>query len=378
MATGSIRKRTGLHGDITYQIIIDEGRDPVTGKRNRTFRTVKGTKKNAEQIMRKMLNAIEEDQVLEPSNEKLKDWMEEWLRIFCPDIELTTRDGYEGQIRSRLNPYLGEVPLKSLKTNMIQSWVNQLHKEKGLSPKSIRNVYLNLKAALDKAVIVRKISHNPCAGVVLPKGCRPKVEIYDISEVQLMLDVAKGTDMYFPLLLEISLGLRRGELLALQWDDIDFEGGVIHIHRNRVTTSEGVITKAPKSSAGIRDIHIGENLLEICELEHSRYLSDKEELGSQFTDSNLVIRQPNGKPFQPDSWSQKWIRFTSCHGLKHIKFHALRHSCTSIMLQTGVSPKVMQERLGHADISMTMNVYAHTAPAMNKAAGEKIDEMIFN
>ena len=192
-----------------------------------------------------------------------------------------------------------------------------------------------------------------------------------------MLDAARNTDMYFPLLLEISVGFRRGELLALKWEDIDLEAGIIHIHRNYVRTSKGMITKPPKSDAGIRDIHIGEHLLEVCRLEYARYQADKTEYPRDFYDTGLVVRQPNGRPFRPDAWTKKWERFLERTGLKHIKFHALRHSYTSVMLQAGVSPKVMQERLGHADIAMTLNVYAHTVPEMNKAAGEKIDELIF-
>ena len=376
MAHGSIRKRVGTHGDITYQITIENGSDPVTGKRIRIYKSVNGTKRKAEQIMRNMLNALDKYLVLAPSTEKLQDWMREWLDSYCPDIAQTTRDGYENQIRTRLLPHLGDIPLRELKTLAIQSWVNSL-RENGLSPKSIRNVYLNLKAALDKAVVVRKISHNPCTGVVLPKAVKSKTEIYDIREIQLMLDAARNTDMYFPLLLEISVGFRRGELLALKWEDIDLEAGIIHIHRNYVRTSKGMITKPPKSEAGIRDIHIGEHLLEVCRLEYARYQADKTEYPRDFYDTGLVVRQPNGKPFRPDAWTKKWERFLERTGLKHIKFHALRHSYTSVMLQAGVSPKVMQERLGHADIAMTLNVYAHTVPEMNKAAGEKIDELIF-
>lgn len=376
MASGSIRKRIGVHSDVSYQVIIEQGSDPVTGKRIRTTKTIKGTKKQAEQYLRKMLNALDENQVLKPSTERLKDWLEEWLDNFCVDIEQTTRDGYVSQIQSLLNPYLGEMQLHNIKTTDIQAWINTM-REKGYRPKTIRNAYHILKSALEKAVVIRKISNNPCTGTVLPKNSKPKVEIYDLEEIQKMLDAAKGTDMYFPLLLEISVGFRRGELLALTWDDIDLENGIIHIRRNYVRTTQGMITKQPKSAAGIRDVHIGENLIDACKLAYARYQDDKEDTTQKFYDTRLVVRQKNGKPYRPDSWTQKWERFVKYHNLKHIKFHALRHSYTSVMLQAGISPKVMQERLGHSDISMTLNVYAHTVPELNKAAGEKIDELIF-
>lgn len=154
MASGSIRKRIGVHGDVSYQVIIEQGSDPVTGKRIRTTKTIKGTKKQAEQYLRKMLNALDENQVLKPSTERLKDWLEEWLDNFCVDIEQTTRDGYVSQIQSLLNPYLGEMQLHNIKTTDIQAWINTM-REKGYRPKTIRNAYHILKSALEKAVVIQ-------------------------------------------------------------------------------------------------------------------------------------------------------------------------------------------------------------------------------
>lgn len=378
MSTGHIRKRPTKDGKTSYQLIVESEKDPITGKRQRFYKTVNGTKREAEAVLDRMKAEISGSGVMaKPSALKLSAWMEEWLTLYLPNIEATTRANYVERINTKLTPYLGNIPLKSLQTSMVQQWINDLSKKENLAPKSVKNVFLNLKAALDKAVILKMIPCNPCDGVELPKLKKYQAEVYDEAEIAKLFEVAKNTDMQLFLMLEISLGLRRGEIAALQWSDIDFENAVIHITQNCVMVDSKTITKAPKSQAGIRDLYIGDKLLELLKVEHQKYLDDKKRLGGDFIDSNHVIRQPNGKAFVPTSLTQKWIRFRKEKGLKEIRLHDLRHTCATAMLSAGVSPKVIQTRLGHSDISVTMNIYTHSLPSMNKEAGEKIEGVLF-
>ena len=377
MSTGHIRKRITQDGKASYQVIVESDKDPLTGKRQRQYRTVNGTKKEAEAVLDRMKAELDGGEaVLKPSALKLSDWLDEWLTLYLPNIEETTRAGYKDRINNKLIPYLGNIQLKSLKTAMIQRWVNTLSQEENLSPKSVKNVFLNLKAALDKAVTLRMIPQNPCTGVELPKLQKYQAEVYDEAEITKLFEVAKGTDMYLLISLELSLGLRRGEIAALQWSDVDFERSVIHITQNSVLVGSKTITKAPKTQAGIRDLYVGDKLLELLKSEYKKYLDDKKRLGGDFIDSNHIIRQPNGKEFVPTSLTQKWIRFRKEHGLKEILLHDLRHTCATAMLSAGIQPKVIQARLGHSDISTTLNIYTHSLPSMNKEAGEKIDELL--
>lgn len=378
MSTGHIRKRPTKDGKPSYQLIVESEKDPITGKRQRFYKTVNGTKKEAEVTLTRMKAEIDgSGAIAKPSALKLSDWMAEWLELYLPNIEATTRANYVERITTKLNPYLGSTPLKNIQTSMVQQWVNDLSKKENLAPKSVKNVYLNLKAALDKAVLLNMIPQNPCTGVELPKLVKYQAEVYDDIEIEKLLQETKGTDMYLFIVLEISLGLRRGEIAALEWSDIDFEKSVIHITKNRVIAGKEKITKSPKSQAGIRDLYIGEQLHALLSEEYKRYQADKNAMGGDFVDSNLVIRQKNGKGFSPDSLTQKWIRFRKDHGLKEIRLHDLRHTCATAMLSAGVSPKVIQTRLGHSDISVTMNIYTHSLPSMNKDAGDKIDEVLF-
>ena len=378
MSTGHIRKRVGKHGETSYQVIVESEKDPLTGKRERTYRTVKGTEKLAEATLRKMIDEVENGGIITVSSVKLGDWLHQWLDTYLPNIEATTRAGYRERIDSCIIPSLGQIPLKALKANNIQAWVNDLHQNRGLSPKTIKNAFLNLKAALDKAVVLKMIPYNPCAGVELPKLQKYKGEIFSTDEIATALEAAKGTDMYLILLLTAYIGFRRGELIALKWEDIDLEAGVIHIRNNTVMADGKKLTKAPKSSAGVRDVSIGANIVKELKKAHSQYLANKLSYGLGFHDTGLVVCKENGEGYRPDSITQKWERFVRQNGLKPIRYHDLRHSCATAMIEAGVDPKTVQQRLGHADISVTMNIYTHSTKAMDRSAADKLDYIMFD
>ncbi|MBQ3054801.1 MAG: site-specific integrase [Oscillospiraceae bacterium] len=374
MYTYHLRKRENLKGH-HWQIIVEGDPDPLTGKRNRKYKTVSGTKKEADVEARKMIMELENGGIAKPSALKVADWMLKWLELYTPNIEETTRCGYKEGINSRLIPELGSIPLKSLSTSHIQSWVNRLSSR--LAPKTVKNVFLNLKQALDKAYVLRMIPYNPCTGVELPKLVKPKHEIYDSNEISIALDAAKGTDMYLILLLALSVGLRRGELLALRWEDINFKKKTISVVENRVLAGGEEITKAPKSKAGLRTITIGNKVLSELKKAQIQYLEKKETMGNRFFDSGLVICKEDGKGYYPDAITRKWSRFVKQKNLKKIRFHDLRHSCATAMIEAGIDPKTVQQRMGHADISVTMNIYAHCTKTMDTRAAEAMDKMIF-
>ena len=281
----------------------------------------------------------------------------------------------ETKIRCYIAPSLGSIRINALKACHIQKMVNDML-AKGLSPKNIRDTFNNVNAAMKQAVVLRMIPYNPCEGVVLPKLKRYKAKVYDVNMIHTVLDVAKGTDMYIPLLLLTTAGLRRGELVALRWDDVDFKTNTLKIRRNMVNGENGVIIKAPKSEAGVRDIHIGNEV--IAELKASRiqYLHDAVAYGGSFQNLNLVIRQEDGSPIKPDSMTRKWRRFLESNNLPSIRLHDLRHSNATALIQAGVNPKVVQQRLGHSDVSITLNTYTHVLPEMDIEAAEKLDSII--
>ncbi len=297
--------------------------------------------------------------------------------LYVINVEATTKAGYEEKIRNYIKPNLGHIPVNALKTATIQQWVNELSTGKGLSPKTIKNAYQNLNAALEKAVALQMIPTNPCKNVVLPKARKMITNVYNKAEIDQMLHAAQGTDFYLALLLMVTVGLRRGELVGLKWEHIDLNKHTITICDTIVTVNGKAVKKPPKSEAGKRMITIGPELTGILKRARLDYFNDMS-MKPGFNASGYVVHKQNGDPYNPDSITQKWERFREKQGLKNIRLHDLRHSCATMMIASGVDPKTVQHRLGHADISITMNTYAHCTPEMDKAAAQKIDDVIFS
>lgn len=350
--TGHLRKRTAKSGITTYQIVVEEESEFATGKRKRYYKTVKVSKKQAEQAMRTFISEIESKTFVKDSKIKVKDFMHQWVDMYVKNqLSPTTVNRYIDQIEHYILPEFGEMYIQQLKNIHIQKWIFSLQTAspltgKPLAPKTIKNIMLNLSAALSKAVMLELIPKNPCDNITMPKMQKFQPDIYSMEEVEHMLDCAKGTSMYLPLMIEICIGLRRGELLALKWHHIDFERGVLSVEENLVTVNNQQITKAPKTKSGMRDIQIPDTLLEILKNIKSQRSAD---------DNDYIICQENGLPYKSDSFSQKFRRFLEANNLKHMRFHDLRHINATIMLSLGISPKVAQERLGHSSYQVTMD-----------------------
>ena len=374
MVTGHIRKRTTKGGKASYQIILETDRDPVTGQRQRMYQTVSGTKKEAEAMLNKLKYQYNNGGTITQSSAiKLSDWLDDWMRLYNAHLSPTTKTGYRQQIEKGIKPFLGKAPLKTLNSNQIQAWVNEIS-QRGLSGKTVKNIFLNLSASLDKAEELQMISRNPCKYIVLPAVKKYNAQVYTITDVQNILKMAQDTEMFFLLTTEFYLGLRKGEISELKWSDIDLDKGMVYITRSRVETDEGIIVKSTKSEAGIRNIPLSEKMLNIFKDQYDKYVVMKSKPG--FVDSGYVICKKNGEPFVPSSIPQRWDRFCEQHKLKKIRFHDLRHTCATLMIANGVDPKTIQAWLGHSDIQVTLNTYAHCLPSMKQAAGNKMDVIL--
>lgn len=374
MATGHIRKRILKDGTTNYQITVEGDRDPITGKRERKYKTVKGTRKQATAEMHQLIQEMKNGTTSAWSTLKVKDWLNSWLTLYCTNIAQSTRDGYEESIRNRLNPYIGEIPLNLLTNIEIQKWVNELN-EKNLAPKTVKNVALILHKALDKAVSLRMIQYNPCNGTDLPTIPKYHAQVYSSKEINQALKYAKGTSTYLIALLGFSVGLRRGELLALTWSDIDFKNKIIHVNKSAYKKNGIQQVKQPKTSAGIRTISVGDNVINDLKQAYTEYINRMNAQGLLFSHNNLVVCKDDGTPYHEDSITQKWNRFTKKHNLKHIRFHDTRHSNATLLIANNVDPKTVQQRLGHSDIRTTLNIYTHCTKEMDANAAEKIDNI---
>ena len=329
-ATGHIRKRETKKGEEYYQIIVETPSDQH-GKRNRIYRSVQGTRKQAEALLRQTIAEVEEQSYIKPTKLTVAEWIHQWMELYVEGKRSpTTIEGYKNQVEKYIIPALGNIYLQDLTPAMVQKWVNQLRQSsprtgKPLSPKTIRNIWLNLSSAMERAVIDEVIKKNPCEHTELPSREKYEAKVFDQEEIQKFLKEVSGTDLEVPMLIEICLGLRRGELLGLKWKHIDFEHSRMTICENLVSVGTELITKTPKTRSGIRTLEIPASLLDKLIQKRRRYLENKLRLGADFHDGDYVVCKDNGAPYTPDYYSLKYRRFIKKHGLKQIRFHDLRH-----------------------------------------------------
>ena len=177
--------------------------------------------------------------------------------------------------------------------------------------------------------------------------------------------------------MELCLGLRRGELLGLQWDDIDWENKQIHVIRNRVVVGGKSIIKEPKTESGIRTVNVPAPLLQKLRQQRAKCLANRLQMGKNYTVTDFIIVHPDGKPIYPEYLSQMFTKLQDAAGLPKCRFHDLRHLCASIMFLQGVDVKTAQQVLGHKDFTTTMNIYTHVFPSSVKEAADKVGALVF-
>jgi len=362
--SGYLRKNIRKDGHVWQAVInLGIGED---GKRLRDYKTFPPgtTKKQAEKVLMEMIMAVENQEHIKDSNVTVKEFLQEWLDVYNRGKSVTTVSGYRDIIDGYLLPEFGRIKLKDLTTLALQKYYNSLYEKsplsnKPLSAKTVRNIHVLFSSVLQKAVQLDILKKNPAQNIELRKVKRYHSEVYDVSELSQLFEALVGTDLEVPIKILIFMGFRRGELLALTFDKIDFLNSTITIDSNTVRVKSQVITKSPKTESSIRTIDAPYSLMQLLAREHDNYEERKLRYGEGFHDTNLVISKPNGEGFKPDSFTQKFRRFLKQHGFKHSRvIHTLRHQNATLMLRAGVNPKVMQKRLGHSNYSTTMDIYS--------------------
>jgi len=360
-----------------WQAVVELGRDE-RGKRKQIFRDMpkeKNTKAEAKRVGRLLLNELEAGTFVEPTDVTVAEYLESWLAdVVCHQVGARTRDRYEGIVRTHLIPRLGAVKLSALRPDQVQRCYSDMMKG-GLQPASVHKAHVVLHGSLRQAVRLRLISRNPSADLMLPKVRRPEIKALTDEEIGAMLAAAEGRPVAVPLLVLVSLGVRRGELLALQWADVDLEARSASVRRTLEESSAGVHLKQPKTARSSRTIALPASTVAALRAHHAAQQRARLAAGKAFNKLDLVFPGRDGEPWKPSTFAAACRRVFKKAGLT-CRLHDLRHTHATMLLRQGVHPKVVQERLGHANVSITLDIYSHVAPNMQQEAAEKIDEAL--
>jgi len=363
----------------SYSVVLNLGRDPVTGKRKQQWIAVKGTKKDAERRLAALLHQIDSGAFIKPARTTLHDYLERWLKDYVqPNLSPRSAEGYEHIMRKHLMPALGNITLTQLKAEHLQRYYSEKISS-GLSNVTIRHHHTLLHKALGTAVSWDILPRNVADSVTTPRIQRKDMQTWDESEVTRFLEEAKHTPYYALFYTTLFTGMRRSELLALRWSDVDFILSQIYVSRSLHCLKGGKIIYRPtKTAKGRRAIALTPSTFMVLSEHHKTCVADRMLLNSQLSDEDLVFCHLDGKPYLPNSITHAWIKIVRKAGLKPIRLHDARHTHASIMLKQQVHPKIVQERLGHANISVTLDTYSHVAPGLQQAAAQSFDDAFTN
>jgi integrase len=329
--------------------------------------------KNKTQVAAKAKRAIQKRQRGEPdkpSTDLLGDYLDGWLEhSIKPNVEASTYGSYEQSVRVHIKPHLGKLTLSQLTPEHVERWRNQLADGKR-SARTVQYAYDLLRRALDQAKRRKKIAENPATLVGRPRVVREEIIPPSPEEASALLKAIKGNRLEGLILTCMGLGIRQGEALGLMWDrDIDFESRVVRV-RQQLQDGSLKRTKRPRS---VRTIPMPSFVHRALLQQQERQKQDRELAGDGWTETGLVFTSMVGTALDGKNVTHRFQAILKNAGLRHQRFHDLRHACASLLLAQGVHPRVVMDILGHTSLEMTMGVYSHTTLDLQREAMERLD-----
>lgn len=378
----AVTKRPGKDG-MKYRVTVDYPTDPVTGKRKQRTETFR-TKKEGESREREWLTEIERGTAVDGTKMTLGEYLQHWLESSVRHtVRQSTYTSYAHLVKNHLVPSLGSIPLQKLQAIQVQAFYGEkLHggradgEKGGLSPRTVRYLHTVLREALHQAVKWGMVARNVCDATDPPRAVRPQVTAWAKDEARTFLAMAEH-DAWNPLwLIALTTGLRRGELLAIRWQDVDLAKGTLHIRQSLNAVGGQRYFEAPKTAAGRRVVALsGES---VTALKAHRVRQNERRLQSaSWQHNDLVFTGSDGGPLWPDNVSHRFNALVAKAEVTRIRLHDLRHTHATLLLKEGVHLKIVSERLGHTGIQITADVYSHVTPDMQQGAAQRIDDALF-
>ena len=390
---GSIEKR----GKNSYRLIVCHGFN-LDGKPIRHTKTVHGTKAQAKIKLAKFVAEVEQGTVIEGKSITFKEFTEIWQRDYgSKELAPSTYRRYLGMLESRILPYLGHFKLDKIKPTDIMKFYDMLDKDtqirriksnngnrtlKPLSQKTILEHHRLIRAMLHKAVYWQLLFNNPCERVQPPRSRKPKRRYYDDEQCKVLLSnlnelSTENIKYKVAITLTVFTGVRLGELMGLEWSDIDFTNGIVSINKSsQYLADKGVFTKTPKTESSIRDVAIPDFVVSLLEEYRLWYEMQKSIYGELWTNSDRLFVQSDGEPMHPSTISKWFVKFVKEIGLPVINFHGLRHTNATLLISQNIDVAVVAARLGHAQITTTFNFYVHPIISHNKSAGNVLQNLL--
>lgn len=371
----------------SYRLIVDLGYD-AQGNRIRRTKTVKTSRKtDAEEELAKFIVEVKSGAYVAPEKLKFEDFIKRWDDHFVSKLEVTTQFNYRYQVNRRILPYFKAMYMDQVTTLHILEFMKHLEKpdKKGKIPGPATLVFLYriLRSIFSKAVIWNVISVNPMIGVEKPKENEPSLAYYDESEITALFTALedKPTHLRVLITLAVTTGMRRGEMAGLEWKHINFDAKTAHIVITIPKFDKGEPIMKPPKNGKTRKIALSDSVLTELRIFYEERQVEKKKCAALKKDLwrdgafDFLFCHLNGKPYDPQRLTKRWIEFHRAHGLKPIRLHDLRHTSVSWMIFKNVHAKAIAQRIGHKNIKTTMSVYAHVFDSVDQATAAVFDDI---
>lgn len=358
-------------------------------KRKQVRRRGFATKRAALEALDEVKSNVRAGTWVAPSRQTVGEFLDEWLATIKPTLRPATLYSYERNLRLHVVPRVGQVPLQALDggalnflyAQLLEPGANRARPGQPLSARTVRYIATIVKSAFGDAVRWGRLARNPADYSDPPKAAahrKPDMATWTAEEVARFLALrAAGGDRDSALWrLLAATGLRRGEALGLRWRDVDLDAGSATVQQTVIVVAHVAQLGSPKTTAGARTLDLDSATVAALREHRRRQLEERMLVGRGWRDNDLVFPGPAGELAHPERVSQRFDDRVAAHGLPRITLHGLRHTWATLALRAGVHPRVVQERLGHSTIAITLGVYSHVQVGMGREAAELVAGLI--
>ncbi len=334
------------------------------------------TKVEAQTWLRNMQIQLDQGYDYHGGTISLAEYLPVWLEASKTALREKTAHQYDSIIRKHIIPGIGTIRLNDLRLARIEQFYSELI-QSSVGVRSIRIIHSVLHRSLNKAIQYGLVVKNPAHGAALPKYRHAEMQVLDESQVSRFLVAAQGSRYEALYYLAITTGMRQGELFGLQWSDLHWNNGMLYVQRqSQRVAGKGWWFEEPKTKAGRRPVMVGEVTLQKLREHLERQPLQKAVTGSRWQENNLIFPSTIGTPGDPSNLRVDFRKVLEKAGLPMIRFHDLRHTAASIMLNNNIPVITVSKRLGHAKPSTTLDIYGHLYPESQEEAARIMDEII--
>lgn len=370
---GTIRKRSDGRWEARYSL----GFDPKTGKQ--VQKSIYGkTQKEVRQKLTAITTEIDNGTYTEPSKTKVSEWLKTWLRDYIGNVKPATVKSYQDHVKLNIIPYIGAAQLAKLTTPMIQTMYNDLQRDKGLSPKTIKNVHGVLHRALEQAQKMGFIRNNPTEAVILPRIEKKQIKPMEDDQLTAFLNAIKGHPYELVFFVTVFTGLREGEVLGLTWDCVNFQTGTLLINKQhgKIKGTREYAFSSLKNDRP-RRIEAAPAVIEALQKQRQNQIAWRSACPELWNNhDNLVFTTEWGRYLCNYTVYKAFKKIVRDLGMEQVRFHDLRHTFAVNSLRAGDDIKTVQGNLGHHTASFTLDTYGHVTSEMLHASASRMEHFI--